>query len=486
VLLTNRIALILMVLSILLAFSGFYSLDDPLGPQLILGTSLFYVVILLLNYAGFKNASRLILSFFVPLATFLVAILIKQNSVIIDEMQFFSSRIVLLFSAIIPLTLFLLREHRLLALALSPSLLSLILYDPIHDALGLGYFQLGYTSINYNFLDYLMVILYALIVSAFLYYKLMLERAEMELTTGNKTLIQLYQELGRRHEEIGTQAEKLTESQQQLQEANQLIEQQKALLEAENIQLQEHLLEKNKILEASNQELHSRIEELRQFSYTISHNLRGPVASLLGLTSLFNLQAATPENRELLLHAQTAARALDTVIRDLSQVLQIREGKLAMERIDLPHLIENVLLSLRKEQDDCSTTIEQHLEISELKGVKSYLHSILYNLLSNAIKYRHPERNCQISVRCVQQDKGVLLEIIDNGMGIDLQQHGHNLFKMYKRFHENREGRGLGLYLIKVQAEILGGYIEVQSQPGVGTTFSVWLPQEEHEQVAAP
>ena len=73
-------------------------------------------------------------------------------------------------------------------------------------------------------------------------------------------------------------------------------------------------------------------------------------------------------------------------------------------------------------------------------------------------------------------NEGVLLQVKDNGIGIDLEKHGKDLFKMYKRFNENYDGRGLGLYLIKTQAEVLGGYVEVQSKPGEGTCFQVWLP----------
>ncbi|WP_051068844.1 sensor histidine kinase [Cesiribacter andamanensis] len=477
-LLTNRIALILLLLSVVLAAAAYFTLSNSVTAPLILLTAVFYFGVLLLNRRGFFNLSRLGMSAFVPMATLAVAVIIKRNTPQVEEIQYFNSRIVLLLTAIIPLTLFLLREKKLLALGLAAPFLCLALYDPIHELFGVDFYQLGHSSAVYDFLDFLLLVLFALIAAAFLYYKMMLEKAELDLMSGNNQLRQLYQELGRRHEEIQAQAEKLVEGQQQLQEANQLIEQQKELLQAENTQLHAHLLEKNKILEASNQELHSRIEELRQFSYTISHNLRGPVASLLGLINIFDFDNATPHNRQLLLHAKTASQALDTVICDLSQVLQIREGKLDMEQIALPHLLENVLLSLKSEQEACAAEIRQELQVQEIQGVKSYLHSILYNLISNAIKYHKPGRPCSITIKSSSMMQGVLLEISDNGVGIDLERHGANLFKMYKRFHENREGRGLGLYLIKVQTEILGGYIEVRSQPDQGSTFLVWLPQQ--------
>ena len=477
VLLCNRMALIVIVLSIILYFSMLISLRGSASSPLVLLTVFFYLGLLLLNQRGYINSSRLAMSVFIPIATMVVTLYAKRYNPVVEEFMFFTSRVVLLISGIIPLTLFSLKERKLLIAGLSASFFCLLFYDPIHRFFNVGYYQLGYTSPNYGFTNFLIMILYGLLVSAFFYYKTLLEEVEHSLWMGNRQLSRLYNELGTRHEEIHAQAEKLVESQQQLQEANQLIEQQKELLEAENLELHQHLLEKNKILEASNRELHKRLDELQQFSYTISHNLRGPVASLLGLASLFDLEKADENNRQLMVHAQTSAQALDLVIRDLSQVLQLREGSQASESINLESLVDSVLLSLRQEKESCNTRINLRLEVKNLKGIKSYVHSILYNLLSNAFKYRHPDRECSICIRSRPADSGVLLEVEDNGTGIDLERHGQNIFKMYKRFHENREGRGLGLYLIKTQAEILGGYVELQSTPDVGTTFSVWLPQ---------
>ena len=129
--------------------------------------------------------------------------------------------------------------------------------------------------------------------------------------------------------------------------------------------------------------------------------------------------------------------------------------------------------------EDGESVVEINLRIDRGYAVKSYLHSILYNLISNALKYRASDRESEISLSADTVGEEVLLQVADNGIGIDLEQHGANLFKMYHRFTDLREGRGLGLYLVKVQTESMGGHIEVQSQVGKGTTFSVWLPRKE-------
>jgi signal transduction histidine kinase len=107
---------------------------------------------------------------------------------------------------------------------------------------------------------------------------------------------------------------------------------------------------------------------------------------------------------------------------------------------------------------------------------KAYLDSILLNLITNAIKYRKKEHAPVIHISAKAEGENIVLRVIDNGSGIDLKKHGHQLFGMFKTFHGNREARGIGLFLIKNQIEAMGGSITVQSAPGEGTSFSIELP----------
>jgi signal transduction histidine kinase len=109
-------------------------------------------------------------------------------------------------------------------------------------------------------------------------------------------------------------------------------------------------------------------------------------------------------------------------------------------------------------------------------SVKAFIQSIFYNLLSNAYKYRSPERALSISVNARKLNDTVEITVSDNGLGIDLTKHRDSVFKLFKRFHLNADGRGLGLYLVKEQVEALGGTIDIQSQPDVGTTFIIRHP----------
>jgi len=98
-------------------------------------------------------------------------------------------------------------------------------------------------------------------------------------------------------------------------------------------------------------------------------------------------------------------------------------------------------------------------------AIKAYVNSILYNLISNAIKYKNPDRKLVVTIRSYQDDDLLYLEVEDNGIGIDLENHQHKIFGIYKRFHATIEGKGLGLHIVKLQVEAMGGKIEVSSRP---------------------
>jgi signal transduction histidine kinase len=102
-----------------------------------------------------------------------------------------------------------------------------------------------------------------------------------------------------------------------------------------------------------------------------------------------------------------------------------------------------------------------------------YLESIFLNLLSNALKYNHPDRNLVIEVKTCYKKKNIILEVKDNGLGINLEKYGHQIFKLQKTFHRHPESRGIGLFMIKNQIEAMGGEISVSSQENMGTTFHV-------------
>jgi signal transduction histidine kinase len=117
-----------------------------------------------------------------------------------------------------------------------------------------------------------------------------------------------------------------------------------------------------------------------------------------------------------------------------------------------------------------------HNNISDTATVSfnpAYLESVLLNFISNAIRYKHPQRRPEIILHFYTENKTKVLEIKDNGIGIDLKKNGKKLFGLYKTFTSNPESRGIGLFISKNQIDAMKGKIEVESTLNKGTTFKI-------------
>jgi signal transduction histidine kinase len=103
------------------------------------------------------------------------------------------------------------------------------------------------------------------------------------------------------------------------------------------------------------------------------------------------------------------------------------------------------------------------------------LESILYNIISNSIRYSHPDRKPVIIVKWINDDENKILQISDNGVGIDLVKNADKIFGMYKTFTSNVDSKGIGLFITKNQIDAMGGTITVESEPNIGTTFKIYI-----------
>ncbi len=225
-------------------------------------------------------------------------------------------------------------------------------------------------------------------------------------------------------------------------------------------------------------ELSNKYNELMQFNYIVSHNLRAPVAHILGLGRLLHADI-TPEDKETTLeYIQEAAKAMDDLLQDLNVILSTRSMlNEKLEAFLLTDVIRTVLSNLKSEITRSEAEIVTNIqpEAADIVSIKSYVQSALFNLVANAIKYRSTERTPVISIEAAKREDRTVITVSDNGMGINLGTHGDRIFGLYNRFHLEQEGKGLGLYMTKTQIESLGGQIAVDSTEGVGTTFIITL-----------
>jgi len=283
------------------------------------------------------------------------------------------------------------------------------------------------------------------------------KRAE-ELLIANKEL--LFQ-----NEEKGKRATELTIANKELVFQNKEKEKRAAelkLAEMERIKMVNELLQRNK--------------ELEQFAYIVSHNLRAPVANIIGASTALNEMGLTIEEKVILKKGiNTSAIKIDEVLHDLNHILQVK-GKIddTRELVNFPGLVDDIKASISELIDKNDVEIKYDFpDVDEYFTVKPYLYSIFLNLISNSVKYRRPGNHCVIEIMSHLLKDKIELIFSDNGMGIDLHKKGGQVFGLYKRFHPNIEGKGIGLFMVKTQVEALGGKISIQSEENVGTEFKI-------------
>ncbi|TAH19140.1 MAG: sensor histidine kinase [Cytophagales bacterium] len=264
----------------------------------------------------------------------------------------------------------------------------------------------------------------------------------------------------------------------ELHEKEEELKQQREEFDALHSDLDSKIKDRTIELQSAAENLIQRNKDLEEFSYIVSHNLRAPVANMLGLASLFKrTELSEEQHKELVPHLEDSAKRLDTTIRDLNEVLSIRNSAMKnREHINLADTLGFIEKSLKNEIYENKVEIETDFSKTPiLYTVRGYLESILYNLLSNAIKYRSPERFPHISLSTHTENDYDCLIVSDNGLGIDLKTGTYKIFGLYQRMHTHTEGKGFGLYLVQTQVESLNGKIEVESEIGQGTTFKVYL-----------
>ncbi|RZJ68341.1 MAG: hypothetical protein EOO50_02665 [Flavobacterium sp.] len=282
------------------------------------------------------------------------------------------------------------------------------------------------------------------------------------------------------------ESQQVRESKAQLSEINyrleNLVKERTGNLEKAIRQLQEEAttrLKTERKLAGIARDLVQRNTDLQQFAYIVSHNVRGPVSNIMGIAGLLNDVQTTEERTLLGQNLFLAIGELDDVVRDLGEILKIKfqsaDGK---AKVVFQDMIDTILVSvgtlLQKEH------VTFRVDFSEVPSIftsRSYMYSIFMNLIGNSLKYKHPDRDPEISIQSRLSGNNVQLIFIDNGIGIDLNRHGSKLFGLYQRFHSNTDGsKGLGLFMVKTQAEALGGTVSVTSEVGQGTRFVLEFP----------
>lgn len=216
--------------------------------------------------------------------------------------------------------------------------------------------------------------------------------------------------------------------------------------------------------------------QLVDFCNIVSHNLRSPLINISMLIEFLETCDEEEERTKILSKLKPVVNHLNTIFDELVESLQIKQdSEIDLAPVDLMKTINTILMVFETQINQCNANVKVDLEETIVTYSQKYADSILTNLVSNALKYKSPNRLLTLDVKTYYDDKGLVLSVADNGLGIDLNRHKNSMFKIRKVFHVHPDSRGFGLFITKTQVDAMGGEIWVDSLPDVGSTFYIRL-----------
>lgn len=220
-------------------------------------------------------------------------------------------------------------------------------------------------------------------------------------------------------------------------------------------------------------------EELSQYAYAVSHDLRGPLRAIRNYAEFLQEDLAdtlTGDQKNYLEGLKMAVNQGDALINDLLNLARIDLVPLEMESADVPGLVAEIRSML-----DLSAEVEITVATQwpEFSGCRTLVKQILQNLISNSVKFNERNPKCiEIGWQAAPDDR-IDIFVRDNGIGIE-PQYGEQIFRIFQRLHTDRdyEGTGIGLAIVQKAVNKLGGSVRLDSEPGKGSTFYVRLPRK--------
>ena len=215
--------------------------------------------------------------------------------------------------------------------------------------------------------------------------------------------------------------------------------------------------------------------KLVNFAHIVSHNIRSHTSNLLMVLEVIESTDDVLEKIALIDMFKEATEKLSDTIENLNEMITIKKNV---------HIIKTVI-NVKTELEKLIEPFKNKIAISHiipndltLNIIPAYLDNIIQNLLSNAVKYQSPEREPQLKISYENKDGFHIIHFKDNGLGIDLKKNKQKLFGMYKTFHGNEDAKGIDLFIVKNQIEVMKGKIEVESQKGIGSTFKLYFNEK--------
>jgi PAS domain S-box-containing protein len=218
-------------------------------------------------------------------------------------------------------------------------------------------------------------------------------------------------------------------------------------------------------------------KRLMNFAHIVSHNLRNHSGNITAITKIIEEENPEISDSQYLGVLKSSSKQLSETIEDLSLVVK---ESITVEKqtsdIDIWKITNSIIQSLMLNANKKNVKLINEINTNKrIKGIIPYINSVVLNFLTNSIKYSDEKKESYSKVSIYENENYDILIFEDNGLGINLEKYGSKLFGLFNTFHKGHDSRGVGMYITKNQVEVMGGYIEVESQEGVGTTFKVYL-----------
>jgi len=229
---------------------------------------------------------------------------------------------------------------------------------------------------------------------------------------------------------------------------------------------------KNKI-----NELEKTNDELNRFVYSTSHDLRSPLASVMGILNLAKMENSVVDPNNYMGMIETCVNKMDTFIQKIIEYYKSIRVDDEYSFINFEQLFADSIMMCKMQNQSIEFTSIINQPVQFLNDLFR-ISVIIDNLISNAVKYQKPESlNPSVKVQVDVDERRAVIEIEDNGIGI-VEKHLNNIFNMFFRSSNNANGLGIGLYIVKEALSRIGGEISVRSSYGVGTSFRLVIPNK--------
>lgn len=317
-------------------------------------------------------------------------------------------------------------------------------------------------------------------------YRVRSQRKRLKLLVADRTYEVMSQkkEIEQQRDELKNKNDEITSQRDAIQQKNKLLERSRSeimtmneSLKGLNSSLEKEVEKRTSRIKTTLKKLQKTNEELDTFIYRASHDLKGPISRISGLTSLAKLEAPDKIYEKYFNLIEHTTLEMQSLLGKLTQVHEVLNKRVVREDVDIPSLLHNVRESVKHLNEGEKTTYSFDLDADvTIKADKYLVRLIMENLLENALIFRKSDRyNHHVHIETKNKKDSFIIKIKDTGIGITEDQYD-KIYNMFYRGSDRSKGNGLGLYLVKASVDKLRGKIKIDSEESVYTQFVIIIP----------